>query len=122
AGWAAESPTPTAWLSLSEADREAAHFWSGVIAALEGLSPGCGERARRALAGRTGLRAAVGQLLDDLDSVVRSPAVVVIDDAHLVDDDDHDAVSLALLALNLPAWLHLVMVSRRTPALPVHRL
>ena len=45
AGWMAESSTPTAWLSLDDTDRDGVQFWSAVIAALDTLAPGCGDRA-----------------------------------------------------------------------------
>ena len=45
AGWMAESSTPSAWLSLDDTDRDGVQFWSSVIAALDELAPGCGDRA-----------------------------------------------------------------------------
>ena len=47
--------------------------------------------------------------------------VLVVDDLHLVDDDDVVA-SLALFLQHLPTWLHVVVLSRREPILPVDRL
>ena len=88
AGWMAESSTPTAWLSLDDTDRDGVQFWSGVIAALDTLAPGCGDRAL-AMLRRPGSRAgAVDQLIADLEAQSRPPAVLVIDDFHLVDGDD----------------------------------
>src|SRR6516165_2057614 len=43
AGWTAESAIPTAWLTLDDADRDVSELWSGVIAALRTVTPGCGE-------------------------------------------------------------------------------
>jgi LuxR family maltose regulon positive regulatory protein len=119
--WAAESTVPTAWLSLDEADRDGRRLWSGVIAALETLRPGCGEAARTLLRRPGPLGNVVHQLLDDLDGGSDSAGVLVIDDLHLVDDDDVVA-SLALFLQHLPTWLHVVLLSRREPILPVDRL
>jgi LuxR family maltose regulon positive regulatory protein len=119
--WAAESTVPTAWLSLDEADRDARRLWSGVIAALETLRPGCGETARTLLRRPGPLADVVHQLLDDLDGGGDSSRVLVVDDLHLVDDDDVVA-SLALFLQHLPTWLHVVLLSRREPILPVDRL
>ena len=59
-----------------------------MIAALDTLAPGCGDRAL-AMLRRPGTRAgAVDQLIAELDAQDRSSAVLVIDDFHLVDDDD----------------------------------
>jgi LuxR family maltose regulon positive regulatory protein len=59
--------------------------------------------------------------LDDLDSEADSRGVLVIDDLHLVDDDDAVA-SLALFLRHLPTWLHVILLSRREPNLPLDRL
>jgi LuxR family transcriptional regulator, maltose regulon positive regulatory protein len=119
--WAAESTVPTAWLSLDEADRDGRQLWSGVIAALETLRPGCGEAARTLLRRPGPLARVVHQLLDDLEAEADSFRVLVIDDLYLVDDDDAVA-SLELFLQHLPTWLHVVLLSRREPTLPVDRL
>jgi LuxR family maltose regulon positive regulatory protein len=119
--WTAESATPTSWLTLDETDREGRELWSGMIAALEALRPRCGQAALTLLRRPGPLTEVVHQLLDDLESGAESPCVLVVDDLHLVDDDDAVA-SLALFLQHLPAWLHVVLLSRREPALPVDRL
>jgi len=121
-GWAGETTMPVAWLSLDEADRDAVQLWTGVIAALETLMPGCGVRATK-LIRRPGLLAeAVAVLLDDLEAADHGPTVLIIDDAHLVDEDDIVAASLELFVRHLPSSLHLVLLARRTPRLPIDRL
>jgi LuxR family transcriptional regulator, maltose regulon positive regulatory protein len=119
--WAAESTVPTAWLSLDEADRDGRQLWSGVIAALETLRPGCGDAARTLLRRPGPLARVVHQVLDDLEDEADSFRVLVIDDLYLVDDDDAVA-SLELFLQHLPTWLHVVLLSRREPTLPVDRL
>jgi LuxR family maltose regulon positive regulatory protein len=119
--WVAESTVPAAWLSLNEADREGRQLWSGVIAALETLWPRCGDAALTLLRRPGPIAGVVGQLLDDLDSEADSRGVLVIDDLHLVDDDDAVA-SLALFLRHLPTWLHVILLSRREPNLPLDRL
>jgi LuxR family transcriptional regulator, maltose regulon positive regulatory protein len=119
--WAAESTVPTAWLSLDEADGDGRQLWSGVIAALETLRPGCGDATLTLLRRPGPLADVIQQLLDDLESGADSPRVLVIDDLHLVNDDDVVA-SLELFLQHLPTWLHVVLLSRREPSLPVDRL
>ena len=119
--WTAESTVPTAWLSLDEADNDGPQLWSGIISALEALRPRCGEAALGLLRRRCPSPAIVGQLLDDLESGEASPGVLVVDDLHVVEDDDA-AASLALFLQHLPAWLHVVLLSRRDPNLPIDRL
>ncbi len=119
--WSAESTVPTAWLSLDEADDDGPQLWSGIISALEALRPRCGEAALGLLRRRCPSPAIVGQLLDDLESGEESPGVLVVDDLHVVEDEDA-AASLALFLQHLPAWLHVVLLSRRDPNLPIDRL
>jgi LuxR family maltose regulon positive regulatory protein len=116
-----ESATPTAWVSLDSTDQDARQFWTSVAAAIQGLAPACGERAIVALRRGAPIAQAVDDLLDDLDAENRVAAILIIDDLHLVDDEVAVAPSLALFAQHLPAWLHLVLLSRREPNLPRER-
>ena len=119
--WSAESTMRTSWLTLDESDRDGRELWTGMVAALQVLRPGCGEGALTVLRRSGPLAAVVHHLLDDLDAGAATPGVLVVDDVHLV--DDHDALdSLALFLQHLPTWLHMVLLSRRELALPIDRL
>jgi LuxR family maltose regulon positive regulatory protein len=120
--WAAETARPLAWLSLDEEDRDPERLWQGVLAALEGLAPGCTVAVAGLLGHPDRLLEAVGALLDDLEARACEPTVLVIDDVHLIDEEDAVASSLAVFVQHLPAWLHVLAASRRAPRLPVHRL
>ncbi len=122
AGWVAESSTPTAWLSLDETDRDGVQFWSAVIAALDTLAPGCGDRALAMLRPASTRAGAVDQLIADLEAQDRPPAVLVIDDFHLVDVDDFVLESVSRFVRNQPGWLRVVLMSRREPKLPIDRM
>lgn len=125
AAWASESALPAAWVSLDKTDRDAVVFWSGVIAALRTLAPGCGARASAALRRASGAAAvadAVGDLLDDLDSREIPPSILVLDDLHIVDDVPEITAAFESFVEHLPCWLHLLLTSRRDPALPRDRL
>jgi LuxR family maltose regulon positive regulatory protein len=122
AGWTAESAMPTAWLSLDEADRDPAQLWTGVLAAVETLLPGVGERAMRLVLRPGALRAAISVLLDDLEAQHRSASVLIIDDAHVLEDEPDAVASLSLFVQHLPPWLHVVLLARRNPPLPIDRL
>ena len=118
AGWVAESSTPSAWLSLDDTDCDGVQFWSGVIAALDTLAPGCGDRALAMLRRPASRSGAVDQLVADLEIQERSAAVLVIDDFHLVDADGFVVESVSRFVRNLPSWLRVVLMSRREPKLP----
>lgn len=122
AGWALESPTPTAWLSLDDRDRDAAQVWRGVVAALETVAPACGERALTVLRGPDTVLHAVAVLLDAVADRSLARSVLVMDDLHVADEDEVVAESLAMFVAHLPEWLRVVAVSRRDPPLPLDRL
>ena len=101
--WTSTSGIATAWLSLDETDRDPVQFWLGVVAALETVVPGCGERCRPRLQRRNGVGEAVAQLLVDLEDQQPATSVLVLDDLQLVDEDEAVAGPLAQFALHLPS-------------------
>ncbi|MDM7830788.1 LuxR C-terminal-related transcriptional regulator [Cellulomonas edaphi] len=120
--WATETSTPLAWLSLDEEDCDPAQLWRGVAAALDGIAPGVAAAVADPLQRPGGLLEAVGVLLDDLEARDYDARALVIDDLHLVGEAEGIAASLAVFVQHLPAWLHVVIASRRTPMLPLNRL
>ena len=122
AGWVAESPAPSAWLSLDDTDADGAQFWSSVISAVATLAPGCGDRALTMLRRPATRAAAVDQLVADLAAEDLPPAVLVIDDFHVVDVDAFVVESVSGFVQNLPGWLRVVLMSRREPRLPIARM
>ncbi|SKC66683.1 LuxR C-terminal-related transcriptional regulator [Krasilnikoviella flava] len=119
--WAARTTLPHAWLSVDEPDRDPAQLWRGILAALEGIAPGCSDTASRAIRQQRPLADALAVLLDDLEARAYDPRVLVVDNLELVDDEPV-AASLRTFVQHLPRWLHVVLVSRRVPQLPVDRL
>lgn len=121
AAWATETTIPTVWLSLDESDRDPSQLWSGVIAGLDRLAPGCADAPLARLRRPGGLAGVVEELLDGLDTRDGPPAVLIVDDLHFVGGDEI-ALSLATFLLHLPPWLRVVGLSRRQPALPLDRM
>ena len=119
--WAAQTSSPVSWLSLEEMDDDPVAFWTGIIVALWPLAPGAGATAGGLLAGRAPLDDVVVALLDDIDAARTDDAVLVLDDIHHVRDAT-TAASLALFVLHLPSWLHIVLVGRTDPMLPLDRM
>ncbi len=113
---------PVAWLSLDEADRDPVQLWTGLIAALDALVPGCGDRAAKLIRRPGLLTEAVSTLLEDFEGGDDGHTVLIIDDAHLVDEDELVASSLEFFIRRLPSTLHVVLLARRTPGLPIDRL
>jgi LuxR family maltose regulon positive regulatory protein len=121
ASWIDESPGPAAWMSLDETDCDAVHFWTSLIAAMERLRPGCGKRAlARLCRGADYLGEVVEDLLEDLVAEDHPQSFIVIDNLDVVDDDAVSR-SLSLFLQHLPSWLHVLLLSRREPRLPLDR-
>lgn len=122
ADWAARSVHATSWLSLDDADRDAGRLWTGVIAALEAHVPDCGADATAELRSHRDTAAAVHALLESLETQEHAPLVLVLDGLEHVDGVAGFDDVLEAFVEHVPPWLHLVLVSRRTPRLPVERL
>lgn len=119
--WVGWTDLPHAWLSVDESDRDPAQLWLSVLAALDGIAPGCAEPAADLIRRRRALVDAVGTLLDDLESRSYGPRVLVIDDLEVVDEAVASG-ALTMFVQHLPRWLRVVLVSRHAPHLPVDRL
>ncbi len=118
-GWiAASQPETAAWLSLDADDNVPATFWSYVIAALQTVAPGVGERALAAM--ETHPELALRTLLNDL-LALGTDIALVLDDYHVIERPEvHDGVTFMLD--HVPANAHLVIVTRADPPLPLSRL
>lgn len=107
-----------AWVSLSEQDQHPASFWTYLLTAVERAAPGSGAHAIEQLA--TGDDKAVSELLNEL-SVLPDDLTIVLDDYHLCDGPDVQR-GMRLLLEHLPPQVHLVVLSRADPGLPLARL
>jgi len=127
-----------AWVLLDEQDNDPVRFWSYVLAALEGVRPDVGESARAlvqalsppgAVAAHARSQSLEGVLTALVNDLVRfqpsdrpaSPLVLVLDDCHTIHAPAiHD--SLAFFLDYLPAAVHVVLLTRADPPLPLARL
>lgn len=114
--------TPVAWLSLEPDDNELARFWQYLIAAFETIQTGL--TADTGLLLQTppppGLETIATRLLNAL-SQHSQDLVLVLDDCHVITLPAIHA-SLKFLIEHLPPQIHLVMLTRADPALPLGRL
>ncbi|HTW14027.1 MAG TPA: LuxR C-terminal-related transcriptional regulator [Nocardioides sp.] len=122
ADWIRSTGRRAAWLAIDEGDRDPRKLMTALAAAVDELAPGCAEAMMAVLRRPHGSTEAVLALVDVLEQAAASPAVLVIDDVHLVDEDPEAAAGLASFVEHKPAWLDLLLVGRRQLALPVHRL
>ena len=111
-----------AWVSLGEGDNDPARFFRYLIEALRTVEPEIGARALAVLRdpGARLTEAVLPTLLNELASLQREIALV-LDDYHLITNDDIEA-AMEILLEHLPATLHLVLLTRADPLLPLARL
>jgi LuxR family maltose regulon positive regulatory protein len=124
---AAGSALRFGWVSLDRADNDPLRFWSYVITALDTLAPGVGTNALALLqsAQSPPIERILTSVLNTLSAPDAAPpardSALVLDDYHVITTPAiHDA--LAWLLDYLPPHLHLIIITRADPALPLARL
>jgi len=119
ADWAAGLRHPVAWLSVEAGDRHPEVFWAYVVQALHAAGALAADPAGipadpPRVDGR--LLATLAAELNDRDR----PVVVVLDDCDRVTAPEI-AEQLEFVLHHAGRWLHLVLVTRTEPLLPLHR-
>jgi LuxR family maltose regulon positive regulatory protein len=118
-------PVPVAWVALDADDNDPLRFWRYVIRACQEFRPDLGEAALTFLLGlspsrQPSLEDALTALLNDLATLPHR-SILVLEDYHLISSQQiHQA--LAAFVNHLPAALHLILISRLDPPLPLARL
>lgn len=126
--WVADLTAPVAWLTLEAADDDPLRFCTYLVAALQRLHPAIGTHLLPVLrAGQLPPQNVLhATLLNDLDAAhaqqqAHGPFVCILDDFHAIQQPQNLSLIAALLAHPLPS-VHLVLVTREDPALPLARL
>ena len=123
--WLAERATQdrsVAWLSLDAGDNDPNVFWRYFLAGIARLHPGVGATASALLGSPQppGMATILTTLVNDLHSMSRD-VIFVLDDYQLIDSADvHEAMTF--LIENRPSRLHLIILTRADPPLPLSRL
>jgi LuxR family maltose regulon positive regulatory protein len=109
------------WFAIDPADNDPARFWRYLQAAIMAF-PGCGQALADLLElpGPLDPEQAGETLAHDLSTVDR-PAVLALDDYHLIANPELHR-SLEIAVAQWPALLHLVIGTREDPPLPLARL
>ncbi len=117
---AAATDRSVAWLSLDATDNEPTSFWTYVATALARAGSGVGGSTLVALEASTPPTDSVlTTLLNEL-STAPGEVWLVLDDYHLVDNDEINK-SVAFLLEHLPSQAHVVISTRADPDLPLAR-
>ncbi|MDX2439919.1 MAG: AAA family ATPase, partial [Desulfobacterales bacterium] len=120
--WLESCEVPSAWVSLDREDNDLNVFLSYLLAAVQGLFPdaSCETRAMLKAAESPSVTLLARNLINELDSINES-FIIVLDDYHVIKDKDLHYL-LAELLKYPPKPLHLVVVSRRDPFLPLNKI
>ncbi len=114
-----QTQTPTAWLSLEEADNDPVRFWDYFITALQKILPSIGETALRLLHSpeQVPTESFLVHLINDINALTGN-IVFVLDDYHFIlESTIHQ--SLIFLLEHMPLAMHLVIATRIDPPLPL---
>jgi len=120
--WLQERHTHFAWLAIDEEDNDPVRFLVYLIAALQRVDPGIGSETQALLGSPQPPPPEVilTTLINEI-SAFDSPVIMVLDDYHLIRlPSIHQ--QMAFLVEHQSKCLHLVILSREDPPLPLHRL
>ena len=122
ADWLRHDGVRAGWVSLDRADDDPHRFWRYLLLAATGVESGTGEAALRRLDARGSdvERDVVPTFLNET-AALRSDLVVVLDDYQLVTNPEVHR-SVAALLERCPPRLHLMLLTRSDPPLPLSRL
>jgi LuxR family maltose regulon positive regulatory protein len=120
--WIHHQSKPAAWLSLDERDNSTNRFIFYLISALQTIDQDLGEAAVSLLQSPQPPPpdTLLTLLINDLTTLPEQ-VLLVLDDYHVINNlEIHQA--LTFLLNHPPQQLHLIIVSREDPALPLHQL
>ncbi|MDQ2693736.1 MAG: tetratricopeptide repeat protein, partial [Chloroflexota bacterium] len=119
--WITGCGRPAAWLSLDEGDNDLTRFLAYIIAALQTVWADIGEALLPML--QTPQPPAIEPILTSLLNEIasRTEIILVLNDYQMIVSKPVDQ-AVAFLLEHLPPQMHLVIVTRQDPDLPISRL
>jgi LuxR family maltose regulon positive regulatory protein len=122
ADWLAHDRITAGWVSLDSGDNDPMRFWRYLLVAADqaGSAAGAGALRRLDAAGSDVLRDVLPAFVNGL-TTADTPLVLVLDDYHLITSAQVHA-SVATLLDHSPPQLHLMLITRADPPLPLSRL
>ncbi len=120
--YARTSGLPFAWLALDEGDNDLLCFWRYIVTALAAIDSRIGEQLRPALyeSQAPAVQQIVTGLANDILGIEKE-LILILDDYHVISNQAiHEG--MAFLIDHLPPFLHIILVTRADPPLPISRL
>ncbi len=120
--WSVHADRAFAWVSLDEADNDSVRFLSYIIASLQTIIPEIGVGILNSLesAQSPSIITILTRLVNEF-ALTQNDLVLVLDDYHVLDSSEIDE-GLAFFIANQPPNLHIVIITREDPQLPLGRL
>ena len=117
--WIASRDFPSAWLTLDENDNDPARFWTYVCSALRSMDSSLAKTTLSALAAPQppSFQTLLSPLINDLGRL-KENHVLVLDEYNCISAAEIND-GLSFLVQHLPQGLHLVLISRSEPAIPL---
>ena len=117
--WTASRDFPSAWVTLDENDNDPTRFWTYVVSAVRTFDPALGKTTLSALMAPQppAFQTLLPPLINEMAGLNAS-WILVLDEYHAIASAEITA-GLAFLIQHLPESLHLVLISRNEPALPL---
>ncbi len=114
--------TAVAWLSLDHSDNDPARFWLYFLTALNTIQGGLVDEALALLASlqRPPTETFLTVLINGLDAISQD-IVLVLDDMHVINTPEIHEM-LAFFLDHLPPQMHLLLLTRADPPLPLARM
>lgn len=120
--WIHQHPNvAVSWLSLDEQDNEPSEFWAYLVTAVQKLSSGLMEEAKLLLSSGLNLNPEplLTLIINHLAGIT-GPGLLVLDDFHLIHQEEIFK-PLALMLDRLPPEVHVILLTRSDPHLPLAR-
>ncbi len=118
--WQATARAPYAWLALDAGDNDLVRFWTYIAVALRGIYPGLPEKMEPLLR-MLPLPPMESLLTVLINECTVQHTILILDDYHLIATQAiHDGIQFLLE--HLPPRMHIVLVSRSDPPLPLTKL
>ncbi len=117
--WLAERKLPAAWVTLDENDNDPVRFWTYVITALRTFDHDTGKSALAMLSAPQPphFQAFLTPLINDISRLAEA-GILVLEDFHTISAKEINE-GVAYLLSHLPEAVHIVLVSRSEPDLPL---
>ena len=122
ADWAAQSKTPSAWYSLGKEDNDVVVFWDYFIQSIRGIHPQLGKQSLDFLYNSNyhNFKNIIAVLINEINRL-KDNFVIILDDFHVINDTAINS-SMEYLLTHLPPQLHIYIISRAIPSLPLASL